>query len=233
MDEFNPQAQSPALPQPEVPNSQETSQSPGNFLTVPGQSPHAPISRPSSRSSQREGKRAKQVKFLSADTSDEPLSSNKIGGEEEPSYVDVEALQVPVIGLRSQSSQSIEFHSPPPRPYSPGIATVLDKMPVTQVSISNILFPPMRYCNFKLWHVVAIQLRCTNGKLQYEIDQHIQSLQTHRVNTILELRRIEKIFADISGPSASEVTQPMTAACKFEFPLCLAILTVCGQGHIT
>ncbi|OCT50796.1 hypothetical protein CLCR_07626 [Cladophialophora carrionii] len=40
-------------------------------------------------------------------------------------------------------------------------------------------------------------------------DQLIQSLRTHRVNTITELRRIEKIFAYLNS---AEVTEPMTTA---------------------
>ncbi|KAH0846632.1 hypothetical protein AYO21_11457 [Fonsecaea monophora] len=40
-------------------------------------------------------------------------------------------------------------------------------------------------------------------------DQLIQSLRTHRVNTITELRRIEKIFAFLDS---AEVTEPMTTA---------------------
>ncbi|MCJ1314920.1 hypothetical protein MMC15_000234 [Xylographa vitiligo] len=37
----------------------------------------------------------------------------------------------------------------------------------------------------------------------------IQSLRTHRVNTLIELRRIEKVFANLNTP---DVTEPMTSA---------------------
>jgi len=37
----------------------------------------------------------------------------------------------------------------------------------------------------------------------------IQSLRTHRVNTLIELRRIEKIFASLKS---ADVTEPMTSA---------------------
>lgn len=37
----------------------------------------------------------------------------------------------------------------------------------------------------------------------------IQSLRTHRVNTLIELRRIEKVFAALSS---ADVTEPMTSA---------------------
>lgn len=48
-----------------------------------------------------------------------------------------------------------------------------------------------------------------NAFLQNNRDQLIQSLRTHRVNTITELRRIEKIFAYLDS---AEVTEPMTTA---------------------
>ena len=44
---------------------------------------------------------------------------------------------------------------------------------------------------------------------QNDKDQLIHSLRTHRVNTITELRRIEKIFAYLDS---AEVTEPMTSA---------------------
>lgn len=45
--------------------------------------------------------------------------------------------------------------------------------------------------------------------MQHDKEQLIQSLRSHRVNTIIELRRIEKIFAEIDSP---DVTEPMTSA---------------------
>ena len=45
--------------------------------------------------------------------------------------------------------------------------------------------------------------------LQKDKDQLISSLRTHRVNTLTELRRIERIFAYLSSP---EVTESMTSA---------------------
>ncbi|KAF2201344.1 hypothetical protein GQ43DRAFT_39458 [Delitschia confertaspora ATCC 74209] len=45
-----------------------------------------------------------------------------------------------------------------------------------------------------------------------EKDQMIQSLQTHRVNTLVALRRIEKAFALIGSP---DLTEPMTAAWSY------------------
>lgn len=44
---------------------------------------------------------------------------------------------------------------------------------------------------------------------QKDKDQLLTSLRTHRVNTLTELRRIEKVFAYLDS---SEVTEPMTAA---------------------
>jgi hypothetical protein len=46
---------------------------------------------------------------------------------------------------------------------------------------------------------------------QSEKEQYIQALRTHQVNTLVELRRIEKAFAVLGTPDVSE---PMTAACK-------------------
>ena len=47
---------------------------------------------------------------------------------------------------------------------------------------------------------------------QAEKEQLVYALQSHRVNTLVELRRIEKAFAILGSP---DVTEPMTAACKF------------------
>ena len=41
----------------------------------------------------------------------------------------------------------------------------------------------------------------------------IEALNEHRVNTLSELRRIERIFATLGS---SDLTQPMTAACTME-----------------
>jgi hypothetical protein len=53
------------------------------------------------------------------------------------------------------------------------------------------------------WRTVSLTMEQNNK------DQLIQSLKTHRVNTITELRRIEKIFAYLDS---AEVTEPMTSA---------------------
>ena len=39
----------------------------------------------------------------------------------------------------------------------------------------------------------------------------IAALNEHRINTIGELRRVERIFASLGSP---DLTQPMTSACK-------------------
>lgn len=44
----------------------------------------------------------------------------------------------------------------------------------------------------------------------------IQALRSHHVNTLVELRRIERAFALLGSP---DVTEPMTAACEFFFIL--------------
>ena len=43
----------------------------------------------------------------------------------------------------------------------------------------------------------------------------IQALQSHRINTLVELRRIEKAFAVLGSP---DVNEPMTAACTITCP---------------
>jgi hypothetical protein len=43
----------------------------------------------------------------------------------------------------------------------------------------------------------------------------VEALRTHRVNTLAELRRIERVLAAIGTP---DVTEPMTTACKIESP---------------
>jgi len=53
------------------------------------------------------------------------------------------------------------------------------------------------------------------GELQQaDKERLIQALNSHQVNTIFELRRIERLFAYIGTP---DVTQPMTAACKHSY----------------
>lgn len=44
----------------------------------------------------------------------------------------------------------------------------------------------------------------------------IEALREHRLNTIGELRRVERVFAELGS---SDVTQPMTAACQSPPPL--------------
>lgn len=45
----------------------------------------------------------------------------------------------------------------------------------------------------------------------------IQALRSHHVNTLVELRRIEKAFAVLGS---SDVTEPMTAACMLAYAIC-------------
>ena len=48
--------------------------------------------------------------------------------------------------------------------------------------------------------------------LQKDKEQLIRSLRTHRINTLTELRRIEKLFAP---NNAADVTEAMTSAWAF------------------
>ncbi|KAJ9257853.1 hypothetical protein C8Q69DRAFT_508433 [Paecilomyces variotii] len=45
--------------------------------------------------------------------------------------------------------------------------------------------------------------------MQQDKSQLIHSLRTHRINTITELRRVEKVFAQLGS---ADVTEPMTSA---------------------
>ncbi|KAF1997729.1 hypothetical protein P154DRAFT_496490 [Amniculicola lignicola CBS 123094] len=45
-----------------------------------------------------------------------------------------------------------------------------------------------------------------------EKDQMIQALRSHHINTLVELRRVEKVFATLGSP---DVTEPMTAAWSY------------------
>lgn len=55
-------------------------------------------------------------------------------------------------------------------------------------------------------------------RLKAEKERMIQALNTHRINTLSELRRTEKAFAKLGSP---DVAAPMTAAC--ESRLCLQV----------
>jgi hypothetical protein len=47
------------------------------------------------------------------------------------------------------------------------------------------------------------------------VDQLIESLRTRRVNTLTELRRIERIAASSSDADQAKFQEPMTAAWKY------------------
>ena len=50
-----------------------------------------------------------------------------------------------------------------------------------------------------------------NDERQAQKQALITALNEHRINTIGELRRVERIFAQLGS---SDLTQPMTAACR-------------------
>ena len=58
----------------------------------------------------------------------------------------------------------------------------------------------------------------------------IKALNEHRINTIGELRRVERIFATLGS---SDVTQPMTSACTNKGALMTRIPTNFQQGYTT
>lgn len=53
--------------------------------------------------------------------------------------------------------------------------------------------------------------RAANEDGQNQKQSLIQALNEHRINTLSELRRAERLFAQLGS---SDVTQPMTAACE-------------------
>lgn len=57
-----------------------------------------------------------------------------------------------------------------------------------------------------------IKMACANGSQQQAQKLAlIEALNDHRINTIGELRRVERMFAALGS---SDLTQPMTAACE-------------------
>lgn len=57
----------------------------------------------------------------------------------------------------------------------------------------------------------SVNVEGFSDKIQAEKAQYIQALRIHQINTLVELRRIEKVFAVLGTPDCSE---PMTSACK-------------------
>lgn len=57
----------------------------------------------------------------------------------------------------------------------------------------------------------------------------VQALRTHRVNTLAELRRIERCLA---ATATTEVSEAMTKACEHQFVIPTDLSTDIEQGHI-
>ncbi|KAH7090272.1 hypothetical protein FB567DRAFT_546498 [Paraphoma chrysanthemicola] len=72
--------------------------------------------------------------------------------------------------------------------------------------LSEFSNPPAR--NYRVPTVQKMSRKISTA----EKDQYIQALRTHQVNTLRELRRIEKAFAVLGTPDVSE---PMTAAWSY------------------
>ena len=86
------------------------------------------------------------------------------------------------------------------------------------------------YAAKKLLTIVMASADCPNPKAQKQA--LIAALNERRVNTIAELRRVERIFA---GLGHSDLTEPMTSACTFLGGLTCVIrcTTDMMQGSIT
>ena len=56
-----------------------------------------------------------------------------------------------------------------------------------------------------------MKLMADRSESQAQKQALIEALDEHRINTIGELRRVERIFATLAS---SDLTRPMTAACE-------------------
>lgn len=54
-----------------------------------------------------------------------------------------------------------------------------------------------------------------------QIDLLVRALDEHRINTLGELRRVERLFATLGD---EHLTEPMTSACEFQFASVLSRL---------
>ena len=63
---------------------------------------------------------------------------------------------------------------------------------------------------------ILVIFTCTNAsETQSSVDQLIESLRTRRVNTLTELRRIERVAAASSEADQARFQEPMTLAWKY------------------
>jgi len=69
-------------------------------------------------------------------------------------------------------------------------------------------FPSMFYAARHL----SVMLSESGELQQADKERFIQASNSHQINSIFELRRVERLFAYIGTP---DVTQPMTAACRY------------------
>ena len=90
---------------------------------------------------------------------------------------------------------------------SAGIAVDIPSLQqVTQPSEFD--FPPRRFYSRLLFKSMVDPQEIS----QVDKQQLITALQQRRVNSLLELRRVERIFAQLGTP---DLTEPMTLACKY------------------
>lgn len=101
--------------------------------------------------------------------------------------------QASMSAYSSSSANSPIYDSPDSQKYRGTIGIMNNSTQISSVSISP--------------QAQATQELISNT--QSEKQQLIRSLQTHRVNTLIELRRIEKVFATLNS---ADITEPMTSA---------------------
>jgi hypothetical protein len=125
----------------------------------------------------------------------EPLNTSGAGASRPKSLS--HRIYMSVYSASSVDTELSEFSNPPARRYS--------------VSNSQNMPKKLSVVRFGVQNSLLICFDAHN--IQSEKEQCIHALRTHQVNTLVELRRIEKAFALLGTPDVSE---PMTAACKRE-----------------
>lgn len=77
--------------------------------------------------------------------------------------------------------------------------------------LHTLSFSKISHSHLAIEQTRLLVMPSTNAKAQQAQKQAlIQALNEHRINTIAELRRVERVFATLGSP---DITQPMTAAC--------------------
>jgi hypothetical protein len=93
---------------------------------------------------------------------------------------------------------------------SPPTPNMSDPATINEVGALNFLREKQRGPGASSYSFLPL---LTTSPSQTEKQKMIASLQNHTVNTLAELRRIERVFATMG---TSDVTEPMTTACAYQ-----------------